>query len=69
MKSELCNSCIHTKVCFKDKNIVGDVFVPGNPAFFNNEELFERYLEWEAQGFPCSEYLSEDAIKRMEGER
>ncbi len=57
-KSELCKSCAHTKVCMKDKNVCGDVFVAGNPMIFDNNELWEKYKEWEAKGFPCEDYLS-----------
>jgi hypothetical protein len=57
-KSELCKSCAHTKVCMKDKNICGDVFVAGNPMIFDNNELWEKYKEREAKGFPCEDYLS-----------
>ena len=55
--SELCKSCIHHKVCSHDKNIVGDIFVAGNPAFFNNRKLYEDYKAWEAAGFPCKDYI------------
>ena len=57
MKSQLCRSCIHTNVCRKDKNIVGDTFVMGNPIFFNNDVLYEKYKQWEKDGFPCEDYL------------
>lgn len=59
MRSELCKSCAHTKVCRKDKNLVGDVFVMGHPAFFDNNELFRKYKEREAVGFPCDDYMQE----------
>lgn len=58
MSSELCKSCIHHKVCMHDKNLVGDVFVPGSPFFFDNDELFKKYEEWKAKGFPCDDYMS-----------
>jgi len=57
-KSKMCKTCIHTNVCRRDKNIVGDIFVPGNPLFFDNDELFKKYKEREAAGFPCNEYMS-----------
>ena len=60
MSSELCKSCVHTKVCFKDKNLVGDVFVMGNPLIFDNKELYERYLERKEKGFPCEDYLKSE---------
>ena len=56
----LCKTCIHTKVCMKDKNIVGDVYVAPNPWFFDEEykkKSWEKYLEWKKEGFPCSEYM------------
>ena len=59
MRSEICKGCIHTKVCFKDKNICGDVFVPGNPMIFDNKELYRKYEERKAKGFPCNEYFPE----------
>lgn len=59
MKAELCKTCIHTNVCCRDKNTVGDRFVMGHPMFFDNDELFKKYKEWEANGFPCDEYLAE----------
>lgn len=62
-ESELCKTCIHTKLCGKDKNLLGDVFVPGNPAFFDNEKLFEEFEKRKEQGFPCEDYLSVDALK------
>lgn len=58
MKSELCKTCIHTNVCFKDKNIAGDMFVMGNPCFFDNDELYRKYKEWEKAGFPCADYIN-----------
>ena len=57
MGSELCKTCIHTKVCMKDKNLVGDVFVMGHPMFFDNDKLYEEYKEREKQGFPCEDYM------------
>ena len=58
-KSKLCESCIHTRVCWRDKNLVGDVFVAGHPLLFDNGELYEKFKEWEKQGFPCDEYIEE----------
>ena len=57
MKSELCKKCIHTDVCFKDKNVCGDVFVPGNPMLFDNNELYRKYKEREKAGFPCEYFF------------
>ena len=57
MKSEMCKKCIHTNVCFKDKNVCGDVFVPGNPMIFDNNELYRKYEERKKQGFPCNDYF------------
>ena len=57
MKSSLCRSCIHSNVCRKDKNIVGDMFVMGNPMIFNNDALYEKYKQREKDGFPCEDYL------------
>ena len=62
MKAELCKTCIHTDVCTRDKNIVGDVFVMGHPMFFDNKELHKKFKEWEAKGFPCDMYLA-DPVK------
>lgn len=56
MKSDLCKTCIHTKVCFKDKNLVGDTFVLGNPLFFDNVKLFGEYEKRKKKGFPCEDY-------------
>ena len=56
-RSELCKTCIHTKVCMHDKNLIGDVFVMGNPICFDNDELYKKYKEREAQGFPCEDYM------------
>ena len=58
-KSELCKSCAHTKVCMKDKNVCGDVFVAGNPMIFDNNELWKKYKDREAKGFPCDDYQKE----------
>ena len=60
MRSDLCKTCIHTKVCYKDKNLVGDIFVAGNPMITNNKERYEKYLEWGKEGFPCEDYLKEE---------
>ena len=57
MKAELCKTCIHTKVCFKDKNLFGDVFVAGNPMVFDNDKLFEKFKKREDEGFPCEDYM------------
>lgn len=58
--AELCKSCVHTKVCMKDKNLVGDIFVPGNPMFFDNKELYKKYEERQKAGFPCDDFMSAD---------
>ena len=63
MKSELCKLCAHTNVCFKDKNLFGDIFIMGNPIIFDNRELYEKYKERERKGFSCDDYLSIDKIK------
>lgn len=65
--AELCKSCIHTKVCMKDKNIVGDVFVPGNPMIFDNAKLFAEYEERKKAGFPCDDYMPADASTERHG--
>jgi len=57
MRSELCKRCIHTKVCHYDKNLVGDIFVPGNPMIFDNLKLWEEYKEREKAGFPCEDFF------------
>ena len=56
-RSELCKTCVHTSVCFKDKNLFGDVFIAGHPMVFNNNVLYQKYLERKAAGFPCKDYL------------
>lgn len=53
----MCKKCIHTNVCFKDKNICGDMFVAGNPMIFDNNELYRKYEERKKQGFPCNDYF------------
>ena len=58
MKSEMCKTCIHTSVCVKDKNLFGDVFILGNPMFFDNKKLYEEFNKKEADGFPCEDYLT-----------
>jgi len=63
MKSELCKTCIHTKVCMKDKNLFGDIFVMGNPDFFDNDDLYAKFKEREKAGFPCEDYLSADVVE------
>lgn len=57
-KSELCKTCVKSDVCMLDKNIFGDVFVPGNPMMFDNKELYKEYEERKAKCFPCENYLS-----------
>ena len=51
MSGELCKSCVHTRICIRDKNLVGDVFVAVNPMFFDNEKLYEEFKKREAAGF------------------
>lgn len=65
--AELCMSCAHKKVCMKDKNLVGDVFVLGNPMVFDNKELFKKYEERKKAGFPCDDYLSADVAPVRHG--
>lgn len=60
LRSELCKTCAHTKVCMKDKNLCGDRFVQPHPLMGITEEAWERFKEWERQGFPCDEYLEGD---------
>ena len=67
MPSKLCESCVHTKVCMLDKNLVGDVFVMGNPDFFDNKKLYEEYKKREEAGFPCNEYLTADVKPVVRG--
>lgn len=57
LRAELCKTCIHTKVCVKDKNIFGDNFVGGNPMFTDNAELYKKYEIRKAAGFPCDDYV------------
>ena len=64
MGSELCKTCIHTKICMKDKNLVGDVPVMGHPMFFDNDKLWAEYKERKKQGFPCEDYMSTAEPKR-----
>ena len=61
-----CKDCVHTNVCMNDKNLVGDVFVPGNPMFFDNEELYRKYEERKKAGFPCEDFLSVDILKERD---
>ena len=35
---------------------MGDIFVAGNPAFFDNDKLYEEYKKRKEKGFPCDEY-------------
>ena len=56
-RSELCKPCIHTNVCCKDKNTVGDVFGMGHPMFFDNASLYRQFKEREKAGFPCEDYF------------
>lgn len=54
MRAELCKTCIHTKLCLYDKNILGDTFVRG---FFDADDAWEKYKKWEKAGFPCDDYI------------
>ena len=54
MRAELCKTCIHTKLCLYDKNILGDTFVRG---FFDADDAWGKYKEWEKAGFPCDDYI------------
>lgn len=54
MRAELCKTCIHTKVCFHDKNLVGDTFVCG---FSDLDGAWEKFKELEKAGFPCDDYI------------
>ena len=57
-RSEMCKTCIHTKVCAKDKNVIGDVFMPPNPLLGQTEQAWEKFKEWKEKGFPCDDYES-----------
>ena len=65
IRAELCKTCIHTKVCRRDKNLVGDRFVLGNPIVFDNQKLWEDFKKREAAGFPCDDYLLIERIKNV----
>ena len=65
IRAELCKTCIHTKVCGKGKNLVGDRFIFGNPVIFDNQKLWEDFKKHEAAGFPCNNYLSIERIKNV----
>ena len=62
LRSERCKTCGHTKVCCKDKNLVGDVFVAGHPSVFNNEELYKKYEEQKEKWFLCDDYIPQQYI-------
>ena len=55
----LCKDCIHTKICWLDKNTVGTGFVPGNPMFFDNQARYKEYKKWRDADFPCVHYVKE----------
>lgn len=57
MRSEKCKTCVHTKVCTNDLNVVGEMFVSPNPILGNTEEKWERFKKRKAQGFPCDDRL------------
>ena len=63
-RRDLCKKCIHTKVCMKDKNVCGDVFVPGNPLLFDNKKLWEKYEEKKAKGFPCDDFVDANIVPK-----
>ena len=65
MANKKCESCMDHKLCMHDENLFGDVFVPGNPLFFDNKELYKKYKEWEAKGFPCEDYISISDVVHM----
>lgn len=65
MRADLCKTCVHTKVCFHDKNLVGDTFVRG---FFDADDAWEKYKEWEKARFPCDDYIpaaDTEELKKM----
>lgn len=64
LRSDLCKKCIHTKVCMKDKNLCGDVFVPGNPMIFDNNKLWKEYEERKAKGFPCVDFVDANIVPK-----
>ena len=64
LRSDLCKKCIHTKVCMKDKNVCGDVFVPGNPMIFDNNKLWKEYEERKAKGFPCVDFVDANIVPK-----
>ena len=62
-----CKDCIHHNVCKHDKNLVGNVFVMGNPKIFDNKELYRQFEDWKEAGFTCKDYLHSDMEKRKNG--
>lgn len=56
-----CKTCIHTEVCYRDKNLFGeDMYVAPHPLFFDDEykkKSWENYLKRKEQGFPCDKFL------------
>ena len=51
---------LYSQVCLHERQkYLRDVFVPGNPMIFDNEKLYEKYLEWKKAGFPCGDYYAE----------
>lgn len=66
LRSELCKSCLHTKVCCHDKNLFGDFFVPPHPLLGKTEEAWQRFKEREAAGFPCEDYLPDPEAQKNE---
>ena len=58
-----CKDCVHTNVCMNDKNLVGDLFVPGNPMLFDYKKQYKEYKEREKAGFPCKDFLSVEILK------
>ena len=57
IRSEKCKTCIHTKVCMKDLNIVGEMFLPPHPSLGDTDKAWERFKAQRKLGFPCEDYL------------
>lgn len=69
MRSELCKTCIHTKICCHDKNLVGDVYVAPHPLLGSDyaDKAWKRYQEWKAAGFPCEDYIDKCVLEKRKG--
>lgn len=67
MKTEMCKTCIHNKLCMKDKNIIGmDLFCPPHPMLSTPEErkeAWEKFEKRKKEGFPCEDYFSNDVVE------